>query len=382
MVLGLSKPWTSAVVRVPRGSCGFAFAEAFRSVVDAEVPKMPGKQIRRILWMLFVGAALFLGWRVYEKRMSALPTGIASSNGRIEAIQVDVSAKEPGRIAKILAREGDLVQPEQVVARMDIATLEAQLAKAKANQATTEEKATVVKSSIVRRESELRLAESEYARSKNLYSRRVASREEYDQKEAILKTAQAALDEEKAKLNTALQSVEVDKAEVKHTQTRIDDSVLKSPVKGRVLYRLAEEGEVLASGGKVLTLLNIEDVYMDLYLPGQEAARIKYGDEARIVLDAAPGRVAPAKVTFVSPEAQFTPKQVETRSERDKLMFRVKIQVPPELVMPYIDRIKTGIRGVGYVRYDDAVAWPDSLKSSIAIPKTEPVTSESQAKVP
>ncbi|MGO9599448.1 MAG: HlyD family secretion protein, partial [Isosphaeraceae bacterium] len=232
------------------------------------------------------------------------------------------------------------------------------------------------------RESELRLAESEYARVKNLYSRRVASREEYDQKEATVNTAQASLDEEKAMLNTAIQSVEVDKAEVKHTQTRIDDSVLKSPVKGRVLYRLAEEGEVLASGGKVLTLLNLEDVYMDLYLPGQEAARIKYGDEARIVLDAAPGRVAPAKVTFVSPEAQFTPKQVETRSERDKLMFRVKIQVPPELVMPYIDRIKTGIRGVGYVRYDDAVAWPDSLKSSIAIPKTESVTSESQAKVP
>ena len=100
------------------------------------------------------------------------------------------------------------------------------------------------------------------------------------------------------------------------------------------------------------------------------------------MLDAAPGRVAPATVTFVSPEAQFTPKQVETRSERDKLMFRVKIQVPPELVMPYIDRIKTGIRGVGYVKYDDAVAWPDSLKSIIAIPKTEPVASESQAQGP
>ena len=344
---------------------------------------MVGKLIRRILWVLFVGAALFLGWRVYEKKMrSALPAGIASGNGRIEAIQVDVSAKEPGRIAKILAHEGDLVEPDQVVARMDIATLEAKLARGNANVATSQEKATVVKSSIVRRESELKLAETEFARVKNLFSRKFVSREEYDQKEAMFKTAQALLEEEKAKLNTALQSVEVDKAEVKHTQTRIDDSVLKSPVKGRVLYRLAEEGEVLASGGKVLTLLNLEDVYMDLYLPGQEAARIKYGDEARIVLDAAPGRVAPAKVTFVSPEAQFTPKQVETRSERDKLMFRVKIQVPPELVMPYIDRIKTGIRGVGYVRYDDTVAWPDSLKNVIAIPTSETVVPKSQPKAP
>ena len=267
---------------------------------------MAGKLISRILWVLFVGVALFLGWRVYEKKMrSALPPGIASGNGRIEAIQVDVSAKQPGRIAKILAHEGDLVEPGQVVARMDIATLEAELARGNANVATAQEKATVVKSSIVRRESELKLAETEFARVKNLFSRRVVSREEYDQKEATVNTARASLDEEKAKLNTAIQAVEVDKAEVRRTQTWIDDSVLKSPVKGRVLYRLAEEGEVLASGGKVLTLLNLMDVYMDLYLPSQEAARIKYGDEARIVLDAAPDRVAPATVTFVSPEAQF-----------------------------------------------------------------------------
>jgi HlyD family secretion protein len=344
---------------------------------------MAGKLISRILWVLVVGAALFLGWRVYEKKMrSALPLGIASGNGRIEAIQVDVSAKQPGRIAKILAHEGDLVEPGQVVARMDTATLEAELARGNANVATAQEKATVVKSSIVRRESELKLAETEFARVKNLFSRKVVSREEYDQKEATVNTARASLDEEKAKLNTAIQAVEVDKAEVRRTQTWIDDSVLKSPVKGRVLYRLAEEGEVLASGGKVLTLLNLMDVYMDLYLPSQEAARIKYGDEARIVLDAAPDRVAPAKVTFVSPEAQFTPKQVETRSERDKLMFRVKIQVPPELVMPYIDRIKTGIRGVGYVRYDDTVAWPDSLKNVIAIPTSETVVPKSQPKAP
>ncbi len=113
---------------------------------------MAGKLMSRILWVLVMSAALFLGWRVYEKKMrSALPPGIASGNGRIEAIQVDVSAKEPGRIAKILAHEGDLVEPDQVVARMDIATLEAELARGNANVATAQEKATVVKSSIVRR---------------------------------------------------------------------------------------------------------------------------------------------------------------------------------------------------------------------------------------
>ena len=136
---------------------------------------------------------------------------------------------------------------------------------------------------------------------------------------------------------------------------------LHSTVEGRVLYRLAEEGEVLGNGGKVLTLVNLGDVYMEIYLPAQDAVKAKIGADARIVFDIAPEYAARAKVSFVAPEAQFTPKTVETRSERDKLMFRVKLSVPPERVLPYIERVKTGIRGVGYVRLDDAVAWPEHL---------------------
>jgi HlyD family secretion protein len=148
-------------------------------------------------------------------------------------------------------------------------------------------------------------------------------------------------------------------------QTRIDDAVLKSPVRGRVLYRLAEVGEVLAAGGKALTLVNLEDVYMEIFLPSQQAAGLKIGAEARITLDHAPGLAAAAHVSFVSPEAQFTPKQVETKSEREKLMFRVKIQVPEELITTYIERIKTGTRGVGYVKYDESAVWPDWLQNLV-----------------
>ena len=100
---------------------------------------------------------------------------------------------------------------------------------------------------------------------------------------------------------------------------------------------------------------------MEIYLPAQDAVRVKIGADARIVFDIAPEYAARAKVSFVAPEAQFTPKQVETRSERDKLMFRVKLTVPPERVLQYIERVKTGIRGVGYVRLDDAVEWPERL---------------------
>jgi len=138
-----------------------------------------------------------------------------------------------------------------------------------------------------------------------------------------------------------------------------------SPVTGRVLYRLAEAGEVLAAGGKAMTLVNLEDVYMEIFLPSEQAAGLKMGAEGRITVDFDTSRAIPGFVSFVSPEARFTPKQVETKSERDKLMFRVKIQVPKELAMEYVDRIKTGIRGVGYVKIDPAAAWPENLQNVV-----------------
>jgi HlyD family secretion protein len=155
---------------------------------------------------------------------------------------------------------------------------------------------------------------------------------------------------------------------VAKAQSRIDDATLTSPVLGRVLYRLAEPGEVLAAGGKALTLVNLEDVYMEIFLPSAQAAAIKLGAEARFTVDYEPDRVGPGYVSFVSPEAQFTPKEVETRSEREKLMFRVKIQVPKELVLHYIERIKTGVRGVGYVKVKDSAVWPDWLEKNLVGP--------------
>jgi HlyD family secretion protein len=115
----------------------------------------------------------------------------------------------------------------------------------------------------------------------------------------------------------------------------------------------------------------LDDVYMEIFLPSEQAARVKVGAEARITVDYAPGRAAPGRVTFVSPEAQFTPKQVETRSERDKLMFRVKIGLPKAVVNQFIDHIKTGVRGVGYVKVDDSAVWPAWLQNLIA-PDTAP----------
>ncbi|APW59776.1 Multidrug export protein EmrA [Paludisphaera borealis] len=315
-------------------------------------------------------------WREYQRR-SMLPDGIVSGNGRIESIQVDVAAKYAGRISRIFAREGDLVKTGQVLAKMDTEEMEAELAKDKAKVAEAEEAENQVKAEIVQRESELKYQNQLYDRNRALLARSVISREEMEQTHSKRDVAVAALDATKAKLQTSRRSIEAAAAEVKRIQTQIVDSTLTSPVEGRVLYKLAEEREVLAAGGKVLTLINLGDIYMEIFLPSRQAARVEIGADARIVLDAAPQYAARAKVSFVSPEAQFTPKQVETQSERDKLMFRIKLQVPQELVLPYIEKIKTGVRGVGYIKLDEATPWPEKLERRFPMPEpTKPTNAE------
>lgn len=321
------------------------------------------KTIRRIvIAAIIVLVAAFLGYKYWKARQSALPEGIASGNGRLEAKLVDAAAKEPLRVKEIFVDEGDLVEAGQVLVRMDTVTLEAELAEAKANVAAAQERVAIANAAIVRRQSEIELAKIEIERARKLVEERAGSQREFDVRKTALQTTAAALEEEKARLQTALQEVEVAKANVATIETRIKDATLLSPVRGRVLYRLTEVGEVLAAGGKAMTLVNLEDIYMEIFLPSEQASKIKIGAESRIVLDHSLGLAAPGFVSFVSPEAQFTPKQVETQSERDKLMFRVKIRVPEELVASYIEYIKTGVRGVGYVKLDDSAVWPDRLQ--------------------
>ncbi len=281
------------------------------------------KSMKLIILVAAVAVVAFIGYKVWKAQQFALPKGIASGNGRIESKLVDVAAKEPLRVKEILVKEGDLVKPGQVLVRMDTVTLDSQLAETKAK---------------------VELAKIEVERTRKLLEENAASQREYDARKTYLETSQA---------------------NVATIQSRIDDATLKSPVRGRVLYRLTEVGEVLAPGGKALTLVNLEDVYMEIFLPSEQAAGLKMGAEARITLDHVPGRAAAGYVSFVSPEAQFTPKQVETRSEREKLMFRVKIQVPEELVATYIERIKTGVRGVGYVKVNESAVWPAWLQNLI-----------------
>ena len=329
---------------------------------------MASKKARRwvIVAALAVVVVAVVGIAYWRARRSALPDGIVSGNGRLESKLVDIGPKEPLRVLEILAAEGDLVKPSQVIVRMDTTTLEAQLAEAKASVAQAQEAVALAEASIVKQKSEIALAETEASRSKRLVADKAGSQQDLDVRRTKVATTKATLAESEASLATAKQRVDVARASADTIQTRIDDATLRSPVTGRVLYRLAEPGEVVAGGGKALTLVNLDDIYMEIFLPSEQAANLKVGAEGRITVDFDPIHSAAGYVSFVSPEAQFTPKQVETRSEREKLMFRVKIQVPKELAAQYTERIKTGVRGVGYVKVKDSAAWPPRLNNLVS----------------
>lgn len=322
------------------------------------------KQTISSIALLLVGIGGWLLWQHFQA--PELPEGLASGNGRIEAVQIDISTKIAGRVESILVKEGDLVQQDQAVAKIDTAQLQAQLLRAEANIASAESQVASARASIAQAKAKLTLAEQELSRVRDLVDKGHTSRETYDNRVADVAVAKADLEAANATLVSQQRSVDAVRAEAKEIQTQIDDATLISPSIGRVLYRLAEPGEVLGSGGKVLTLVNLADVYMEIFLPSAQAHRVSIGSDARIKLDVLDVAV-PGKVTFVSPESQFTPKQVETPSEREKLMFRIKVRVPQKLVMKYIDRVKTGVRGVAYIQLaphpdEEPTPWPEFLQ--------------------
>jgi HlyD family secretion protein len=157
-------------------------------------------------------------------------------------------------------------------------------------------------------------------------------------------------------------NVEAARANIQRIQADIDDSELKAPTGGRVQYKVAEAGEVVAAGGRVLNLVDLSEVYMTFYLPTELAGRIPEGAEVRLVLDAYPQYVLPAKANYVADVAQFTPKTVQTQEERLKLTFRIKAYIDPEVLKKYVERVKTGLPGMAYVRLDPKAEWPPQLQ--------------------
>ncbi len=321
------------------------------------------KQGIGIVVLIIALGGVWMLWQQWQPTM--LPEGFASGNGRIEATQYDIATKYAGRLAEVLAMEGDMVEAGQVLARMDTQDLEAQLREAEAQLRQAQEGRNYAEAIVAQRESELVYAKAEYTRASELVKKGHVSQETLDQSRTARLSAEAALKAARVQVVQAEAAIDAAVARTDRLRTNIDDSALKTPVGGRVLYRLADPGEVLGAGGKVLTVLELTDVYMTIFLPTSQAGRVRVGSEARIKLDAVPEFTIPASVSFVAAQAQFTPKEVETRTEREKLMFRIKVKIDPALLKEHIEKVKTGLPGLAYVRLDQNLEWPESLQVSL-----------------
>ncbi|MCU0766998.1 MAG: efflux RND transporter periplasmic adaptor subunit [Gammaproteobacteria bacterium] len=284
------------------------------------------------------------------------PPGFASSNGRTEATEVIVATKLPGRIAEVRVREGDEVKAGELLAQMDTRELEAALAQARAEQRRAEEHLRYVDALLAQAHSELEFAEKSYERANRLQATRSVSEDRVDETRNRLQVATSGLQATRVQRVEAEAAIAAARAKADQVSVQIEDSALLAPRGGRIQFRLAEPGEVLAAGGRVLTLIDLEDAYMTFFLPEQQAGQVAIGAEARIVLDAFPDRPVAARISFVSSEAQFTPKTVETAHERQKLSFRVKAQI--DVPEKYRAWAKPGLPGVSYVRLDPQAQWP------------------------
>lgn len=311
--------------------------------------------------ILIIGAAGIFGRDGLFGEMGS-EDGIVVANGRIEVERVDVATEYGGQVAQILVREGDTVVAGDVVAVLNTSELMAQLAAAEAEVRSARQGIARAKAEVALREAEHDLSELELARAADLESRQVASTANLERRAAQHAIAEANLLGAHAAVGTAEAATEQAEAHVRRLEIRIDEMTLHAPVDGRVEYRLVQPGTVVGPGARVATLLDISDVYMTVFLPTSEAGVVAVGDHARIVLDAAPNFVLPAIVSFISSEAQFTPKAVQTANEREKLMYRVKLQISSELLDQYRAHVRAGYTGDAYLRLDPGVPWPEDLQ--------------------
>lgn len=327
---------------------------------------MARKRSRVVIAVGVVGAALVgAGYWYHLSTQRTVPAGILSGNGRVEADEIQIAAKYAGRVAEIDFEEGDLVKQGQVLARMDTKETEAAERAAAAQVSARQRDGDAARSEIGRRQAALELANSELARGVTLVATNAVSQQRVEQLTAAQKSAQDALAAAKSQADAADAATVAAKAEDERLQHTIADGTLTASKPGRILYKLADVGETIPAGGSVATLLDLSNVYMTLFLPSDLAAKVPVNASSRIVLDAAPNRPVPGSVSYVSPQAQFTPKQVEVKSERERMMYRVKVRIPDTLVQKFINVVKTGITGVAYVKADSNAAWPSWLDSDL-----------------
>ena len=213
-------------------------------------------------------------------------TAVVRASGTIEATEVDVSAQVTGQVRELRVDEGSSVMPGETLALLDSVSAKASVSQAQAN---------------------LDLVQAQARRVDALFAAGNATKDEKDGSDARLAQAQAAL---------------------VLARKMLDNCHVISPLSGTVTSKAVEVGDLATPGAVIVSVSKLDTVKLTIYVSETELPRVKLGAPAEVKIDGGPKRVFPGRVTFISPIAEFTPKNIETREDRVKLVFGVKIEIP------------------------------------------------------
>jgi HlyD family secretion protein len=277
---------------------------------------------------------------------------VINVSGNIETTEVDIGFKVPGRIISLSVEEGDWAEKGKVLAKLDDEDLRQRLELARATLKSAQ--ARLKKLLAGSRPEELREAEAvlnqaqfdlenkqtQYERMKNLFEKHVIPKETMDNAETGYKVAKASLQQamenyqlvkegpRKEDIEDAKAQAEQALASLKLAETQYSYTILQSPISGVVLVKSSEIGEVVNPGTSILTLAEIEKVWLKAYIPETELSKVKWGQEVMVTTDLRPKKTYKGKISFISSQAEFTPKQIQTEKERVTLVYRIKVDIP------------------------------------------------------
>lgn len=318
--------------------------------------------------VLLVVVGLAVGLHLRDRKNT---DGKIFISGNIEATEIDLSFRLSGQIVSLPIEEGDRLKKSQVVAKLDIDTLTAQkgsaegdLANARAvldelEEGTRVEEIAQARAQWKAAESRLKFAQDEYQRYVGLFKEGAVSASNFDTRENAYKVgledynnATQRLKEletgpREQQIRAARARWEAAQWNLERIRLDIDHSTLETPVAAVVLVKAAELGEVTLPGATVATVATIDEVWLKGYVSEKDLGKIKLGQKAEITTDTFPGKIYPGIVTFISSRAEFTPKNVQTREERIKQVYRVKVTIQNRE-----QELKIGMPAEGYVLVD------------------------------
>jgi HlyD family secretion protein len=269
---------------------------------------------------------------------------VPRGSGFIEATEITISTEVSGKIEHLGFGEGDAVESGMALALIDTTTYSLRLAEATAQRYAAKTGEASARLKVEKALLDSSLAEKEFSRISGLLKKGSANRQQYDQAETKYRQTGLAASMARSALKAAWADLARTDAHIEILRKQLADCRPVSPLDGKVITTYADPGELVGVGKPLMRLAKLDTVWVKIYLPAEDLTRIRLRDEARV--DPEDGREEPIKgwVTWISPEAEFTPKNIQTREARADLVYAVKITVPnPEgelkIGMPVMVRI-------------------------------------------